>query len=80
MEELWRSGAAEAGVLDVTDERDELTALEYLLDAGLPDGSAIAVCALEQRSEMAAEIFRRGGSEASPEQIAERVTRQVPAS
>ena len=83
MEQLWRSGAAEAGVLDVIDRPDELTALCYLLDghlldAGLPDGSAIAVCALEQRLEMAAEIFRRGGSEAAPEQIAERVDRHVP--
>ncbi len=73
MEELWRSGAAEAGVLDVVETPDELSALTYLLDSGLPPGSAIAVCALEQRPEMAAEILRRGGVEASAEQIADRV-------
>ncbi|WP_354527639.1 Mur ligase family protein [Nakamurella sp. UYEF19] len=76
MEELWRSGAAEAGVLNVVDTPDELSALIQLLDAALPDGSAIAVCALEQRAEMATEILRRGGSEASADQIAERVAAQ----
>ncbi|SDO40402.1 UDP-N-acetylmuramyl tripeptide synthase [Nakamurella panacisegetis] len=73
MEGLWRSGAAEAGVLEVTEEPDELSALRYLLDLGLPAGSSIAVCALEQRAEMAADILRRGGSEMSAEQVAERV-------
>ncbi len=73
MEQLWRSGAAEAGVLDVTETPDELSALMYLLDAGLPPGSAVAVCALEQRAEMAAEIVRRGGGEMSADRIAERV-------
>ncbi len=76
MEELWRSGAAEGGVLHAAEKPDELTALRYLLDADLPAGSAIAVCALEQRPEMAAEILRRGGVEASVEQIAARVRRQ----
>ena len=74
MEDLWRSGAAEAGVLDVAERPDELTALSYLLELGLPAGSAIAICALEQRPEMAAEIIRRGGSEASAEQISARVS------
>ncbi len=74
MEDLWRSGAAEAGVLEVADLPDELSALTYLLDHGLPPGSAIAVCALEQRAEMAAEIVHRGGSEASVEEIAARVS------
>lgn len=73
MEQLWRSGAAEAGVLDVMQMPDELAALSHLLDAGLPTGSAIAVCALEQRAQMAAEILRRGGREASARDTAERV-------
>ena len=72
MEELWRSGAAEAGVLDVVEEPDELAALRYLLDVGLPAGSSIAVCALEQRGEMAADILARGGAEMSAAQVAER--------
>lgn len=75
MEQLWRSGAAEAGVLDVAQMPDELSALVHLLDTGLPAGSAIAVCALEQREEMASEILRRGGHEASAQDTAERVTR-----
>ena len=73
MEELWRSGAAEAGVLDVAEEPDELAALIRLLDSTLVAGSAIAVCALEQRAEMAAEIVRRGGAEMTAAQIADRV-------
>jgi cyanophycin synthetase len=79
MESLWRSGAAEVGVLAVTETPDELTALVHLLDGDLPDGSAIAVCALEQRAEMAAEILRRGGAEMSAEQVAERVADGKPA-
>jgi cyanophycin synthetase len=73
MEELWRSGAAEAGVLDVVETLDELAALTHLLDLGLPAGSAVAVCALEQRAEMAQEIGRRGGAAATAEQVARRV-------
>ncbi len=74
MEELWRSGAAEAGVVDVIETPDELSALVRLLDLPLPGGSAIAVCALEQRAEMAADVLRRGGVEASAQQVADRVT------
>lgn len=73
MEELWRTGAAEAGVLAVIERPDELASLVYLLDLGLVDGSSIAVCALEQRAEMAAEILDRGGSPATADQIATRV-------
>ena len=73
MEALWRSGASEAGVLEVAELTDELSALRYLLDLGLPDGSAVAVCALEQRAEMAADILARGGAEMSAAQVAERV-------
>ena len=64
MEEIWRAGAAEAGVVRVDESADELSGLILLLDEAappLPDGSAVAVCALEQRTEMAAEIERRGG-------------------
>jgi len=75
MEQLWRSGAAEAGVLTVREETDELKALCALLDDDLPAGSAIAVCALEQRAEMAVEISRRGGAQMSAGQIAGRVNR-----
>jgi len=73
MEDLWRSGAAEVGVVDAPEQPDELSALTYLLDLGLSAGSAIAVCALEQRAEMAEEIIRRGGSAASAAQVAARV-------
>ena len=73
MEQLWRSGAADAGVLDVVETADEAGALVHLLDAGLPAGSAIAVCALEQRVEMVQEITDRGGAEATPAQVAARV-------
>lgn len=73
MEQLWRSGAADAGVLDVLETADEVDALVRLLDSGLPAGSGIAVCALEQRAEMAAEIVRRGGVAATPAQIAYRI-------
>ena len=76
MEAIWRAGAAEAGVVDVAESADELSGLIALLDADrLPDGSCIAVCALEQRAEMAAEIGRRGGAEMTPEQVADRVRR-----
>ena len=77
MEALWRSGAAEAGIVEVPETPDELSALVQLLETGLPDGSAIAVCALEQRTEMAAEISRRGGAQATVEQIADRVRRSA---
>jgi cyanophycin synthetase len=36
----------------------------------LPDGSVVAVCALEQRAERNAEIERRGGHELNPAEIA----------
>lgn len=74
MEALWRSGAAEAGVLEVVEVPDELSALRHLLDCGLSTGSSIAICALEQRAEMAAEILRRGGAEMSAVQVAQRAT------
>ena len=73
MEQLWRSGAADAGILDVVETAEEVTALIHLLDADLPAGSAIAVCALEQRVEMADEIVARGGTAATPAQVAARV-------
>jgi cyanophycin synthetase len=77
MEEIWRAGAAEAGVVQVDESIDEQSGLTRLLDADprLPDGSAIAVCALEQREEMVAEIQRRGGAEMTPDEVAARVTR-----
>ena len=75
MESLWRAGAAEAGVLEVGESADELTGLTGLLDRQppLPDGSCVAVCALEQRREMVAEIGRRGGAEMTPDEVADRV-------
>jgi cyanophycin synthetase len=76
MEQLWRSGAAEAGVVAVDESVDELAGLIHLLDEAsppLPDGSAVAVCALEQRAEMAAEISRRGGGEMTSADVAARV-------
>jgi len=77
MEALWRAGAAEAGVLDVAESADELGGLTALLDADppLPDGSCVAVCALEQRAELVDEIIRRAGAEMTPAQVAERVRR-----
>ncbi len=74
MAELWRSGATEAGVVEVPDFPDELSALRALLDADLPTGSAIAVCTLEQRMESVAEIEARGGHELTPAEIVERVS------
>ena len=73
MAELWRSGATEAGVVEVPDFPDELSALRALLDADLPAGSAVAVCTLEQRPESVAEIEARGGHEMAPAEISERV-------
>ena len=64
MEAIWRAGAAEAGVVQVDEIRRRAIRSEHeLLDADppLPDGSVVAVCALEQREEMVAEIQRRGG-------------------
>ena len=80
MEEIWRAGAAEAGVVQVDESADELSGLILLLDEAeppLPDGSAVAVCALEQRTEMAAEILRRGGAEMSPDEVARRVAHET---
>ncbi len=76
MEAIWRAGAAEAGVLDVGESADELTGLTDVLDADspLPDGSCVAVCALEQRPELVQEILRRGGAEMTPDEVAERVS------
>ena len=74
MDELWRSGATEAGLTDVPSFPDELTAITALLDDPLPAGSVIAVCTLEQRVESAAEIIARGGHELSPAEIVERVS------
>jgi cyanophycin synthetase len=76
MEQLWRAGAAEAGVVTVAEAPDELSGLITVLDHDsppLPDGSAVAVCALELRSEMVLEIERRGGTEMTPAEIADRV-------
>jgi len=73
MEDLWAGGAAEAGIAEVAIAPDELAALRALLDAGLPAGSAIGVCALEQRPEMIQEIISRAGHEMTPAEIAARV-------
>jgi len=73
MEAIWRAGAAEAGVVDVGESADEFSGLTRLLDAGLPTGSVVAVCALEQRTQMVGEIARRGGGEMSAREVAERV-------
>jgi len=76
MEQLWRAGAAEAGVVTVDESADELSGLIHLLDEAsppLPPGSAVAVCALEQRAEMAGEIARRGGAEMTATEVAQRV-------
>lgn len=74
MESVWAAGAAESGVTDLDRADDEVSALRLLLDAGLPAGSAIAVCTLEQRTEMIAEIEQRGGHELTPQEVAQRVT------
>jgi len=73
MEELWRAGAAESGIVAAEETADELSGLVLLLDAALPDGSVIAVCALEQRPEIVAEITRREGREMTAAEVAERV-------
>ena len=83
MEQIWRSGAAEAGVVEVAEAVDELSALTAILDETsppLPDGSTVAVCALEQRAEMVQEIERRGGAEMTPAEIAARVAQAHPGS
>ena len=88
MAAVWRAGAAEAGVSQVPMAGDEVSALAGLFgggiiggppgadgDAGsLPAGSVVAVCALEQRSELIQEIARRGGHELIPAEIAARVS------
>ncbi|NNG35418.1 Mur ligase family protein [Nakamurella aerolata] len=73
MEQLWAAGAAEAGVSAVDAVASEVAGVQQLLDAGLPPGSAIAVCSLEDREETVAEILRRGGGELSPAGVAARV-------
>jgi cyanophycin synthetase len=77
MAELWRSGATEAGVTEVADFPDELSALRAVLDAELPPGSAIAVCTLEQRQESVTEIDVRGGHELTPAEIIQRVSQRA---
>lgn len=74
MSALWRSGATEAGLVEVAEFGDEVTAIRALLDADLPAGSVIAVCTLEQRAESVAEIEARGGHELSPAEIVNRVS------
>jgi cyanophycin synthetase len=73
MDDVWSGGAAESGMVDVGRAGTELAALTLLLDAGLPQGSVIAVCTLEDRDEMAAEVLVRGGHAMSPAEIAVRV-------
>ncbi len=76
MERIWRAGAAEAGVVQVDETSDEVSGLLHLLDQAsppLPEGSAVAVCALEQRELMVELISARGGREMTPDQVAERV-------
>ncbi len=76
MERIWRAGAAEAGVVEVDETPDELSGLLHVLDdsaAPLPDGSAVAVCALELRERMAELITARGGREMTPTEVASRV-------
>ena len=80
MEEIWRAGAAEAGVVQVDESVDEQAGLIHLLDEAdppLPAGSAVAVCALEQREEMVAEIERRGGAEMTASEVADRVSQRA---
>jgi len=74
MDDVWSGGAAESGMFDVDRAGTELTALTQLLDGGLPHGSVIAVCTLEDRDEMAAEVLARGGHAMSPAEVATRVT------
>ncbi|MGI8417843.1 MAG: Mur ligase family protein [Nakamurella sp.] len=73
MEDLWAGGAAEAGLGEVARTPDELTALQMMLDSGLPAGAAIAICSLEQRREMIDEITGRGGHEMTAAEIEARV-------
>ncbi len=73
MVDLWRSGATEAGVLDVLSFANELPALRYLLDLDLPPESVIAATTLEQRLDCVAEIEARGGRELSPAEMTERL-------
>lgn len=76
MERIWRAGAAEAGVVQVDETVDEVNGLLHLLDqtsTPLPAGSAVAVCALEQRERMVELINARGGREMTPDQVSERV-------
>ncbi|AZI57244.1 Mur ligase [Nakamurella antarctica] len=75
---LWRAGAAEGGLTELPVYDDELLALQAVLDGQspggvLPPGSTVAVCALEQRGEMADEILRRGGHEMTPAEITDRL-------
>ena len=74
MDDVWSGGAAESGLVQVGRAATELTALTQLLDADLPPGSVIAVCTLEDRDEMAAEVIARGGHAMTPDEVADRVT------
>jgi cyanophycin synthetase len=73
MDEVWIGGAAESGMVDVARAEGELAALIMLLDAAPRAGSVIAVCTLEERDEMAAELLARGAYAMTPEEIAARV-------
>lgn len=73
MESIWAAGAAEAGVADAPRATGELVALQDLLAADLPAGSAIAICTLEERQAIIDHIDRLGGHELSPTEIAARV-------
>ena len=74
MEAIWRAGAAEAGRgVGRRDARRALRSDARAETPALPDGSVVAVCALEQRAEMVAELRRRGGGELTPAEVAERV-------
>ncbi len=78
MSGLWRSGATETGLTEVPTYEDELSSLQALLEGQavggeLPAGSVIAICTLEQRLEMVAEIGARGGHEMTPPEITDRV-------
>ena len=70
---IWAGGAAEAGMLDVDRFDDEVTALGALLGSGLPPGSVIAVCCLEQREEAQQQILAGGGHPLDPAETAARV-------
>ncbi len=76
MEEIWRAGAAEAGVVQVDESVDEQSGLIQLLDAGTRR------CPMVRRSPCARwssarkwspRSQRRGGAEMTPTEVAARV-------